>query len=84
MGWHAFALLLAGILAEVVSPGLINTAGVLFLTGIVLFSGSLVVLALDGPRWVAMLTPLGGVAFIAGWITTAIALNRMFAAGRAG
>ena len=37
-------------------------------TGIVLFSGSLYGLALGGPRWLGPVTPLGGVAFIAGWI----------------
>jgi uncharacterized membrane protein YgdD (TMEM256/DUF423 family) len=43
-------------------------AGYLFLAGIVLFSGSLYVLTLTGARWWGAVTPLGGVAFLAGWI----------------
>ncbi|NNF04032.1 MAG: DUF423 domain-containing protein [Rhodothermales bacterium] len=77
LGWHAAALLLTGLLAEFVRPGLINTAGALFLAGIFLFCGSLFVLALGGPRWFGPVTPLGGVAFISGWIVTAVAVWRM-------
>lgn len=80
LGWHAMAMLVTGILAAVVRPGLINTAGLLFLAGIVLFSGSLLVLALGGPGWLGAVTPLGGVAFILGWILTAIEVWRMFGA----
>lgn len=47
------------------------TAGWLFLTGTVLFSGSLYLLALTGQRWLGAVTPLGGVAFIAGWLILA-------------
>lgn len=39
-----------------------------FTAGIVLFSGSLYVLALGGPRWLGPVTPLGGLCFIAGWL----------------
>lgn len=39
-----------------------------FTVGIVLFSGSLYVLALGGPRWLGPVTPLGGLCFIAGWL----------------
>lgn len=42
-------------------------AGVWWIVGIVLFSGSLYVLALGGPRWLGPITPIGGVAFIIGW-----------------
>lgn len=77
LGWHAAALLITGVLAVVVRPGLINTAGLLFLAGIVLFCGSLIVLALGGPKWFGAITPFGGVLFIAGWIMTAIACWRM-------
>jgi len=38
-----------------------------FLVGAVLFSGSLYVLALGGPRWLGAVTPLGGLLFMAGW-----------------
>lgn len=42
-------------------------APLFFFIGIVLFSGSLYALALGAPRWVAYLTPLGGVSFLIGW-----------------
>jgi uncharacterized membrane protein YgdD (TMEM256/DUF423 family) len=47
-------------------------AGYAFVTGIVLFSGSLYLLALTGQRWLGMVTPLGGVAFLAGWVLLSI------------
>lgn len=47
-------------------------AGVAFVLGIVLFSGSLYVLASGGPRWLGPVTPLGGLAFIAGWTFFAV------------
>ena len=46
-----------------------------WITGIVLFSGSLYGLALGGPRWLGPVTPLGGVAFIAGWILLIVAAS---------
>ena len=51
-------------------------AGWLFLAGTVLFSGSLYALALSGLRWLGAITPLGGVAFLAGWLCLAVATSR--------
>jgi uncharacterized membrane protein YgdD (TMEM256/DUF423 family) len=51
-------------------------AGWLFVAGTVLFSGSLYALALTGVRAIGAVTPLGGVAFIAGWIALAVAAIR--------
>jgi len=48
-------------------------AGWLFVAGTLLFSGSLYALALSGIRWLGAVTPLGGVAFLAGWICLALA-----------
>lgn len=48
-------------------------AGWLFVAGTLLFSGSLYGLALSGVRWLGAITPLGGVAFLAGWIALAAA-----------
>jgi uncharacterized membrane protein YgdD (TMEM256/DUF423 family) len=48
-------------------------AGWLFVVGTALFSGSLYALALSGVRWLGAITPLGGVAFLAGWICLALA-----------
>lgn len=49
------------------SPSLTAAAGWLFVAGILVFSGSLYLLALGGPRWLGAITPLGGLAFMAGW-----------------
>ena len=51
-------------------------AGWLFLAGTVLFSGSLYALALTGVRWLGAITPLGGVAFLAGWLCLAWGASR--------
>jgi uncharacterized membrane protein YgdD (TMEM256/DUF423 family) len=46
---------------------LVNWSGWLFLAGILLFSGSLYLLVFTRVRWLGAITPLGGVAFLAGW-----------------
>ena len=46
---------------------LVNTSGWLFVAGTIVFSGSLYALSLSGVRWLGAITPLGGLAFIAGW-----------------
>jgi uncharacterized membrane protein YgdD (TMEM256/DUF423 family) len=51
-------------------------AGWLFVAGTVLFSGSLYTLALSGIRWLGAVTPLGGVAFLAGWACLVLAARR--------
>jgi len=69
--YHAIALLLAGFMAlRLYSPAL-TAAGLLFLAGIVIFSGSLYLLALTGARWWGAVTPIGGLAFLAGWLSLA-------------
>ncbi|HEX7816696.1 MAG TPA: DUF423 domain-containing protein [Dyella sp.] len=70
--WHTLALGLAAFLSG--RPA--RWAAGLFGLGIVLFSGSLYALALGAPRWTGAITPLGGVAFIAGWIALALAMRR--------
>ena len=50
--------------------------GWLFVAGTVLFSFSLYLLALTGQRWLGAITPLGGVAFVAGWVCLALAAWR--------
>jgi uncharacterized membrane protein YgdD (TMEM256/DUF423 family) len=52
-------------------------AAMLFLTGTLLFSGSLYALALSGIRVFAFVTPVGGVAFIAGWVLLALAALKL-------
>lgn len=62
--YHALAMALAGLMAA-------RAAAALFLAGIVLFSGSLYVLALTGSHVAALITPIGGLCFIAGWLLLA-------------
>ena len=58
-------------------PGpLMNASGYLFVTGILLFSGSLFALSLTGVKWLGAITPLGGVAFLGGWLLLVIAVLR--------
>lgn len=63
---HA-AVIVAIALAPGHTPGL-RAAGWLMVAGIVLFAGSLYLLALTGATWLGAVTPLGGLAFIAGWL----------------
>lgn len=69
--YHTFALLAVG-LAYTRWPGkALIASGWLFIIGTVLFSGSLYVLSLTGMRWVVVVTPLGGLAFLAAWLCMA-------------
>ncbi|MBM4183839.1 MAG: DUF423 domain-containing protein [Gemmatimonadetes bacterium] len=65
--YHAFALLAVAWALERWGTSTAALAGWAFLVGIVLFSGSLYLLVLTGPRWLGAITPLGGVAFLVGW-----------------
>jgi uncharacterized membrane protein YgdD (TMEM256/DUF423 family) len=70
--YHALALALVALAFQRwPSASLLGLAGWLFVAGIVIFSGSLYVLALTGVRWLGAITPLGGLAFIAGWVVLA-------------
>ena len=64
--YHALALLLCGVLARTGSAP--RASAVCFVLGTALFSGSLYVLALTDARWLGMVTPLGGAAFVLGWL----------------
>jgi len=69
--YHAFALLAAA-WAHKKWPGIIlRASGWLFIVGTVLFSGSLYALSLSGVRWLGVITPFGGLAFVAGWLCMA-------------
>ena len=62
---HALAL---GLVAFVIAHApQARFAGIAFTVGTLLFSGSLYVMALGGPRWLGAVTPLGGAAFLVGW-----------------
>ena len=65
--YHAFALLIVGVCARYAKiPGLDVAAGC-FLAGLLIFSGSLYVLALTETRWLGAITPIGGLLLLAGW-----------------
>jgi uncharacterized membrane protein YgdD (TMEM256/DUF423 family) len=74
--YHALALLLTAWAITRWSGSFSVAAGWLFVAGSVIFSGSLYALSLSGVRWLGAITPLGGVAFIVGWLCLALAAWR--------
>ena len=73
---HAVALLATAWACERWPGALTLGAGWLFLSGIVVFSGSLYALALTGVRALGAITPIGSLCFIAGWVCLALAVTR--------
>jgi uncharacterized membrane protein YgdD (TMEM256/DUF423 family) len=71
--YHTVALLIVGLLALKFQSGALNASGWSFLAGILIFSGSLYVMALTGMTRLGAITPIGGLLFIAGWILLATA-----------
>ncbi len=69
--FHGLGLLAVGYAADRGLGRSARIAGTLLVVGIALFSGSLYAYALTGTRVLAMITPLGGVCFIAGWLALA-------------
>jgi uncharacterized membrane protein YgdD (TMEM256/DUF423 family) len=75
--WHALGIVAVGLLAfHIPGSAPLKWAGWLMLAGIVLFSGSLYILAASGVRWVGAITPFGGGCFITGWLVVAYAVLR--------
>lgn len=74
--YHAFALLAVGLLLRQASGALLQWAGWSFALGVILFSGSLYLLALTGIRSLGAITPLGGLFFLAGWLCLLVAVLR--------
>jgi uncharacterized membrane protein YgdD (TMEM256/DUF423 family) len=71
--YHLFHALAIGLAALAMRGTAANIAAALFLVGIILFCGSLYLLALTGVRGIGIVTPFGGVAFLAGWAMLAYA-----------
>ena len=73
--YHALALLVVGVMLtnSQFSRSLLKLAALSFILGIILFSGSLYLLALVDISWLGTITPLGGVAFLSGWLMTMVA-----------
>jgi uncharacterized membrane protein YgdD (TMEM256/DUF423 family) len=73
---HALGLLAIGVLLRSLDGALLRWSAALVLAGIVLFSGSLYLLTFGAPRLVGIITPVGGLALIAGWILFAATMLR--------
>jgi uncharacterized membrane protein YgdD (TMEM256/DUF423 family) len=71
--YHALAIVVLGAVAAsaVVTSGRLEAAVWSFVAGIVIFSGSLYLLVLTDTRWLGAITPIGGLAFILGWLLLA-------------
>jgi uncharacterized membrane protein YgdD (TMEM256/DUF423 family) len=74
--YHALALILVAMLAQRASAQFLTVSGWCFVAGTVLFSGSLYAMTFTGVRALGAITPLGGVAFLAGWGCLAVAALR--------
>ena len=74
--YHALALLAVGWAQTRWPSALITTSGWAFLAGIAIFSGSLYLMTLTGARWLGAITPIGGLAFILGWLALAVGALR--------
>lgn len=77
--YHSLALLVVGAMAMqgMSVPGM-RCSALLFAAGIVIFSGSLYVLALSGIKWVGAITPIGGICFLAGWMALMLTVYRFY------
>jgi uncharacterized membrane protein YgdD (TMEM256/DUF423 family) len=71
--YHALALVMVGLLAFQANSTWLNLAGACFTAGILIFSGLLYTRALDGPKTLGAIVPVGGLAFIIGWLALGIA-----------
>ncbi|RMD95451.1 MAG: DUF423 domain-containing protein [Calditrichaeota bacterium] len=72
--FHALALIAVGLLQQGQQHLSLNFSGWSFCAGIVLFSGSLYVLATTGVKWLGAITPFGGIGFLLGWAWMAFAI----------
>jgi uncharacterized membrane protein YgdD (TMEM256/DUF423 family) len=75
--YHALAIAMAAFAMRGGAARFAHWAALLFLAGIVLFSGSLYLLAFTGMTSLGMITPLGGLSFIAGWTALALAALKL-------
>lgn len=81
--YHTFALLFVGLLMLKLKPVVwLSWSAALFTAGLVLFCGSLYLLVMTGTRWLGVITPVGGVCFITGWLLLIPAVWRTNDSGR--
>jgi len=74
--WHALATIAAGVIAARWESGAAAAAGLCFIAGVIVFSGSLYALALTDGRKLGAITPIGGVLFLVGWALLVVAAIR--------
>jgi uncharacterized membrane protein YgdD (TMEM256/DUF423 family) len=74
--YHALALLAVAWALSRWEHGALTVGGWLFLVGTLLFSGSIYLLVLGGPRWLGPVTPVGGLALMIGWLAIAWGVSR--------
>lgn len=75
--FHALGLIVLGLLIHLLPQiGQLRLSGWLLFSGIILFSGSLYVMVLSGVRALGVVTPIGGVAFLLGWLSMAFFIFR--------
>jgi uncharacterized membrane protein YgdD (TMEM256/DUF423 family) len=75
--FHSMALFAVGVLQHLFKEIPFSPAGFGFLVGILLFSGSLYVLAISGLKWLGAITPIGGLSFLFGWAWLIFAILRI-------
>ncbi|HJX60134.1 MAG TPA: DUF423 domain-containing protein [Thermodesulfobacteriota bacterium] len=75
--FHSMALFAVGVLQHLFKGISFSPAGFGFLIGILLFSGSLYVLAITGIKWLGAITPIGGIAFLFGWAWLIFGISRI-------
>jgi uncharacterized membrane protein YgdD (TMEM256/DUF423 family) len=75
--YHALGLLAIGWIARTASLPMLRWSAVLVVSGIVLFSGSIYALSFGAPRALGIVTPIGGMTLIVGWIVFAVAVLRV-------
>jgi uncharacterized membrane protein YgdD (TMEM256/DUF423 family) len=74
--YHALGLFAVAWAATRWPEANVNAAGWAFIAGIIIFSGTLYLLSVTGLRWLGAITPIGGLAFLAGWAILVWSINR--------
>ncbi len=75
--FHSMALFAVGVLQHLFNGIPFSPAGFGFLVGILLFSGSLYVMAISGVKWLGAITPIGGISFLFGWAWLIFAISKV-------
>jgi len=74
--YHALGLLLIGLIGARIKSNFLRWSALLLFVGIILFSGSLYLLALTEIKGIGAVTPVGGISFVAGWICLVLAVRK--------